>query len=265
LSNKDETNNLLSSTSSPSSSINASPQHNIPKQELSSNAAVSTTTVPKSGPIAIPNKLALELTSNYRSGNSVEELNQEIENLVLKGISDNNKMGDRIPEGHRAPVIELLWPRRTVKTQTFNSDIDYDQDNDNIVGYNNTADSITNSEDSCPSSDISRSESPISPAETVPINDSNHVDLSSSPKINKFLTREPPDGCEKVKIVNEDERSNSNNSHRVIAPRPLKPSSGFILLPSRSSAFLPIPKSNYFNSNTASALDNMKNEINKYK
>ncbi len=54
----------------------ASPQHNIPKQELSSNAAVSTTTVPKSGPIAIPNKLALELTSNYRSGNSVEELNQ---------------------------------------------------------------------------------------------------------------------------------------------------------------------------------------------
>jgi hypothetical protein len=73
-------------------------------------------------------------------------------------------MGDRIPEGHRAPVIELLWPRRTVKTQTFNSDIDYDQDNDNIVGYNNTADSITNSEDSCPSSDISRSESPISPA-----------------------------------------------------------------------------------------------------
>jgi hypothetical protein len=73
-------------------------------------------------------------------------------------------MGDRIPEGHRAPVIELLWSRRTVKTQTFNSDIDYDHDNDNIVGYNNTADSITNSEDSCPSSDISRSESPISPA-----------------------------------------------------------------------------------------------------
>jgi hypothetical protein len=46
----------------------------------------------------------------------------------------------------------------------------------------------------------------LNATETVPINDSNHVDLSSSPKINKFLTREPPDGCEKVKIVSEDER-----------------------------------------------------------
>lgn len=27
--------------------------------------------------------------------------------------------------------------------------------------------------------------------------------LATSPQINKFLTREPPDGCEKVKIVEE--------------------------------------------------------------
>ena len=43
-------------------------------------------------------------------------------------------------------------------------------------------------------------------SDPVTLNESNQVDLSSSPKINKFLTREPPDGCEKVKTLNEDSR-----------------------------------------------------------
>lgn len=73
-------------------------------------------------------------------------------------------MGDRIPEGRRAPIVELLCPRRTVKTQTFNRDVDYDQGSDPATG-----DADATSDDSCPSSDISRSQtpqSPISPAGT---------------------------------------------------------------------------------------------------
>ena len=73
----------------------------------------------KSGPIVIPTKLSVETS---RSANSVEELNQEIESLVLRGICDygDRHTCDRIPEGHRAPVNEVLCPQRTVKTQTVN-------------------------------------------------------------------------------------------------------------------------------------------------
>ena len=61
----------------------------------------------KSCPIAIPTKLCVDTS---RTANSVEELNQEIESLVLKGIGGNRDqpLCDKIPEGHRAPVFELL-------------------------------------------------------------------------------------------------------------------------------------------------------------
>ncbi|CAG2177151.1 unnamed protein product, partial [Oppiella nova] len=179
----------------------------------------------KSGPITIPTKLCVE---SSRSANSLEELNQEIENLVLKGIHgfDNQCICDKIPEGHRAPVFELL----AVKAQKMN-----------CVGSGSGEDS----------SDLSQSESPvfateiISTADTCDTQNHNNNNYSMSPKINKFLTREPPDGCEKIRIVNEDDRLNAINCQ----PNggfvcPVQPSSGFVLLPSRSSAFLPIFKPN---------------------
>ena len=42
--------------------------------------------------------------------------------------------------------------------------------------------------------------------ETVSTAETNGIDDCSSPKMNKFLTREPPDGCEKIKIMTEDDR-----------------------------------------------------------
>ena len=80
------------------------------------NPAKSTT---NSCPIAIPTKLSVETS---RSANRVEELNQEIESLVLRGIcgNGNRKTCHRIPEDHRAPVNELHCSQRTVKTKTVN-------------------------------------------------------------------------------------------------------------------------------------------------
>ncbi|CAG2174837.1 unnamed protein product, partial [Oppiella nova] len=96
----------------------------------------------------------------------------------------------------------------------------------------------------------------ISTADTCDTQNHNN-NYSMSPKINKFLTREPPDGCEKIRIVNEDDRLNAINCQ----PNggfvcPVQPSSGFVLLPSRSSAFLPIFKPNDFSA------DYLKNRIN---
>ncbi|CAG2100237.1 unnamed protein product [Medioppia subpectinata] len=209
-------------------------------QVLVTSGVSPTKSATKSGPITIPTKLCVE---NSRSANSLEELNQEIENLVLKGMNgyDNQTLCDKVPEGHRAPVFELL----AIKAQKQIS----------CVG--------SSGEDS---SDLSQSESPIFATEIISttttsdtVNDIQH-NYSMSPKINKFLTREPPDGCEKIKIVNEDDRMNAMNYHSDVSLGgfvcPVQPSSGFVLLPSRSSAFLPIFKPNDFSA------DYLKNRIN---
>jgi hypothetical protein len=59
--------------------------------------------------------------------------------------------------------------------------------------------------------------------------------LNASPRINKFLAREPPDGCEKI----EQFRANFDLGH---LPKP-KPAGGFLLKPSLGSAFQPLQRS----------------------
>lgn len=224
-----------------STQINECDSREWTAQMLVTSSGVSPAKSTKSGPIAIPTKLNVDTS---RAGNSVEELNQEIESLVLRGICNygDQQTCDKIPEGHRAPVVELLLAQRTVKTQTIN-------------GMNGVGSSGEES------SDLSQPESPIFVAETNSTSDPNEVQNScSSPKINKFLEREPPDGCEKIKIVAEDYRADYHSS--IGSVRPVQPSSsGFVLLPSRSSAFLPIFKTNSFTANDLSA-DYLQNRIN---
>ncbi|KAI8436814.1 hypothetical protein MSG28_010273 [Choristoneura fumiferana] len=99
---------------------------------------------------------------------SVEGLNQEIERLVLYPASGTqtphlDRLKDKVtPEGHRAPLAELL--RRSVNTQTPHD-------------LCHTAHSSGGSVCSSPDLDGAK--------------------LGTSPQINRFLAREPPDGCEK--------------------------------------------------------------------
>lgn len=102
--------------------------------------------------------------------NSVEGLNQEIEKLVLipgqpHTCRPETSMFSRgTPEGHRAPLADLLHgDTRNANTQT-------------PIG-----DHL--------SSDESQSTSPEDGASST---------TGASPRINRFLAREPPDGCEKV-------------------------------------------------------------------
>lgn len=212
------------------------PAHSIPTPTVATVAASCSRAVP----IPIPD-IPKPLIPRMRS--SVEGLNQEIERLVLKEISslkadDIDRTLDPTPEGHRAPIADLFRVTHSVDTQTPYS-----------------------RGDSCHSSNspLSRSQS-VSPA--VPIipgqmdgsrpssaeenRESGSPDvegfskLATSPHINKFLAREPPDGCEKVKIAEEARNSTTvGEPHDYGCP---KPSVNFVLLPSQSSAFYPLCK-----------------------
>lgn len=173
----------------------------------------------KASPMNIPVK---PMRPPMRS--SIEGLNQEIEGLVLKSSSNTNDLDHSIedkyakyreqmtPEGHRAPLADLLRATRSVNTQT----------------------PATEFPSSSYSSGGSRGSTPDQEREGR---------LGTSPHINKFLAREPPDGCEKVnlKFVEDPSRRPMIDLSKLdYCP---KPCVAFQLKPSLGSAFLPLQQS----------------------
>ncbi|CAH2001116.1 unnamed protein product [Acanthoscelides obtectus] len=145
--------------------------------------------------------------SSIRS--SVEGLNQEIERIVLRDESGSTLVrppsggghsSGRCSEGRRAPLAEMFhgegW--RSVDTQTPGAD------------ERQGSGSSEGSETSSPDQETNR--------------------LGSSPQINRFLAREPPDGCEKVQSKSLDEKGLPIES--IVAPP-----TAFKLRPSLGSAF----------------------------
>ena len=185
---------------------------------------------------------------------------------MLEDHHTNYGIPDTTPEGHRAPIAELFT--RSVSTQTpYSLDSDEFEDDDLMyhhqmlhhnedVSSSSSRDSAISDDDDlladgnrCPSSvDYS---SPVHMFAEVgnTYHNSNKRSKSRRPGVvHKILTREPPDGCEKIRTVNEDQIRQHNNATAGLARRdivsfggPLCPQkSGFVLLPSQSSAFLPI-------------------------
>ncbi|XP_044732213.1 glucocorticoid-induced transcript 1 protein-like isoform X2 [Chrysoperla carnea] len=164
----------------------------------------------KASPVNIPVK---PLARPMRS--SIEGLNQEIEGLVLKATGtpgalftdrcEDEKFQQNTPEGHRAPLADLLRSTRSVNTQTPAAS--------ELLG-------------SCQSSGGSQGSSP----------DQEYGKLGTSPHINRFLAREPPDGCEKVNLKFMEDSAR----RPVIDLCPLKPNVTFQLKPSQGSAFYPL-------------------------
>lgn len=169
----------------------------------------------KASPMNIPVK---PMRPPMRS--SIEGLNQEIEGLVLKSTTNpsdpDHPVEDKYaryreqitPEGHRAPLADLLRATRSVNTQTPATDLP----------------------SSSYSSGGSRGSTPEQDREGR---------LGTSPHINRFLAREPPDGCEKVnlKFVEDARRPMIDLSKLDYCP---KPCVAFQLKPSLGSAFLPL-------------------------
>lgn len=200
--NKDTTNKLLTSPYA----MCGSQILTLPSTSSQTNSTYITSPIIKASPINIP----IKPLPKPMIRNSVEGLNQEIERLVLKNtgvpgsqLLDKNEEYDKFfqvtPEGHRAPLAELLKSTRSIDTQTpAGCEFVY----------------------SCPSSGESQTSSP----------DQESSKLGTSPHINRFLAREPPDGCEKVHLKSLDELKGLTVDKY---PRP----STFQLKPSLGSAF----------------------------
>ncbi|XP_014235619.1 protein FAM117B-like isoform X1 [Trichogramma pretiosum] len=180
---------------------------------------------------------------------SIEGLNQEIEGLVLKSTStscDDHHIEDKYarlrdqntPEGHRAPLADLFRAKcsvNSVNTQTPATDLPSSSYSSGPPSRNSESPPLPGSVDvSRPSSDLlqggSRGSTPDHDREGR---------LGTSPHINRFLAREPPDGCEKVntKFIEEARRPMIDLSKLDYCS---KPSVAFQLKPSLGSAFLPL-------------------------
>lgn len=188
-------------------------EHSVSSQTLSPNHA-------KASPVSIPPRTCPPVHMRPMR-NSVEGLNQEIEKLVLYPgqphtcRSELEMYSRGTPEGHRAPLADIfhaaggscggppgmmaMSDTRSVNTQT-------------PLG------------DTLSSDDGSQSTSPDEGGAAV---------TSASPRINKFLAREPPDGCEKVNLKLTEADSSTNTTH-------FKPCVAFQLRPSLGSAFQPL-------------------------
>ncbi|XP_070565049.1 protein FAM117B-like isoform X2 [Ptychodera flava] len=176
----------------------------------------SSSTVSQAMPIPSPS-----IPKVPRARGSVEGLNQEIEKLVLTGFSGiNGEEVDRTqeptPDGHRAPIPGMV---RTSTSSTRSVDTQTPAGTDGLEDDDNNSDS-SKSGDTSP-------ENPILSK------------YASSPNHNKsyLLTREPPDGCEKVKIDDESRPCIVPDNLSVYGPDKRVT---FILKPSTGSAFCPL-------------------------
>ncbi|XP_039297084.1 protein FAM117B [Nilaparvata lugens] len=189
------------------------------------------------------------------------------------------------PEGHRAPLPDLLRLTRTVNTQTPSLDHNLSPSDTNLSpgdtnlspgGGETSPASITSSLDEMIAARllVDRFKSPSdrfgSPARlltlsrddlrsprflalsSTPKDNSEEEETSPdmeevcggggsrSPKINRFLAREPPDGCERVSLKFTEDSSSKDLTQLDYCD--LKPSVTFQLRPSIGSAFLPLTK-----------------------
>ncbi|KAG1694134.1 Protein FAM117B [Nymphon striatum] len=269
---------------------------------INTTSAATYSSVTSSRAVPIPNSSISKTNALPRMRSSVEGLNQEIEKLVFKDAthSDENFNNDKdlTPDGHRAPIADMLMSGKnslTLPNVSNNNSTSYaashnDADTQTPYSLTNSRGSsvigglIMNEESGSSSNSSSRSDSrcqSISPlgsimpglpglhclensflSQSAGINGSKEnkslidthcksaspeydaciqTKLGTSPHINKFLEREPPDGCEKVCV------EETKHSSAAIEPSfcPMKPSMNFTLKPSLGSAFCPLEK-NYF-------------------
>ncbi|XP_071531018.1 glucocorticoid-induced transcript 1 protein-like isoform X3 [Panulirus ornatus] len=163
-----------------------------------------------------------------RLRSSVEGLNQEIERLVLRpshipGDDVDDVWGEVARDGRRAPIAEYLRFTRSIDTQTpaRGSTV-------STASSNHTSPSLSPPTSPPPSQDTAMPPSTPSPT-SAPM-------LATSPHINKFLAREPPDGCERVALKLHEDRSGA--SKKGVWPA-VRPPGAFTLRPSQGSAFCP--------------------------
>ncbi|BFY97828.1 hypothetical protein BsWGS_00869 [Bradybaena similaris] len=190
---------------------------------------------------------------NRYQRNSVEGLNTEIEKLVssfpmfsLSAADDDGDVFKEIPDGHRAPPPEVipLNNTRSVNTQTP-SHMEHNLSTTSIISTIRCSSISPSVTPRSGSADIyltprSRSDSADSKSSKGEIETSPEPSVYlSSPKLVKScpFVREPPDGCEKVTVVEELRRPQIKEP-MLFAVKPNQ----FVFKPSQGSAFCPLTK-----------------------
>ncbi|XP_038044968.1 protein FAM117B-like [Patiria miniata] len=220
----------------------------------SSPAAPTNQPLPRSSAIPVPNNSLKAPTPKIRG--SVEGLNQEIERLVLQGVrreDDTDKRGVIIQtqevtlDGRRAPPPVLASIDTGTQTPAENQDDGNISEENGSRGSGSRSHSVspTFQMDGSPSRPSSRSSSTGNgevkgeKGEASP--DFHGGKYASSPSHNRSyqLTRDPPDGCEKVRSIEEPSRIPLFIEGDLEYCPDKKVS--FKLKPSDSSAFCPLP------------------------
>ncbi|KAA0715935.1 Protein FAM117B [Triplophysa tibetana] len=220
-------------------------------------------TIPKSVLISIP----ISKSSVSRFRNSVEGLNQEIERIIIRDTGNREELfiPQEAPDGHRAPppLFQRSASSRSIDTQTpLDSAADSSHSNSSSRSQSISPTFLNIPSEPC-------SDSP-SPNEDEPLTDGHEKDLApgspqlkyaSSPKPNNsyMFKREPPEGCERVKVFTEETQARPQQG----IPQFLCPDRNKVnFVPKSGSAFcaVSIAKPPI----TAQELNNLKNQSNSH-
>uniref|UniRef100_W5L931 Family with sequence similarity 117 member Ba n=1 Tax=Astyanax mexicanus TaxID=7994 RepID=W5L931_ASTMX len=176
------------------------------KSPFNGNHAIiqSQSQMPKT--ILIPIPISKSTPPRFR--NSIEGLNQEIERIIIRDTPERDEVIIDVPDGHRAPPP---LPRRSSSTRSIDTQTPSGGGLGNRSNSSSRADSVSPSylsilndmgNSPLPNDDtLSESREKLGPYSPLP-------KYASSPKPNNsyMFKREPPEGCEKVKVFEENPR-----------------------------------------------------------
>lgn len=157
--------------------------------------------------------------------NSVEGLNQEIEKLVLYSMtsgghsSECDLMTKYTPDHHRSHYCDLFNANTCASADYSYPSVDSRSVNTQTPVF----DRRTQSDDDSHS--------------TSPDDEAAAYNIGASPRINRFLAREPPDGCEKINLKVIEQGESIAGAEHLEKPKLF---GGFQLRPSLGSAFMPL-------------------------
>ncbi|XP_036277056.1 protein FAM117B isoform X1 [Pipistrellus kuhlii] len=160
--------------------------------------------IPKSTLIPV---IPITKSTGSRFRNSVEGLNQEIEIIIKEtGEKEEQLIPQDIPDGHRAPppLVQRSSSTRSIDTQTPGG-ADKGSNNSSRSQSVSPASFLTISNEGSEESPCSADDLLVDPRDKENGNNSPLPKYATSPKPNNsyMFKREPPEGCERVKVFEE--------------------------------------------------------------
>nr|XP_036865084.1 protein FAM117B isoform X1 [Manis javanica] len=160
--------------------------------------------IPKSALIPV---IPITKSTGSRFRNSVEGLNQEIEIIIKEtGEKEEQLIPQDIPDGHRAPppLVQRSSSTRSIDTQTPGGADRGSNDSSRSQSVSPTS-FLTISNEGSEESPCSTDDLLVDPRDKENGNNSPLPKYATSPKPNNsyMFKREPPEGCERVKVFEE--------------------------------------------------------------